>query len=356
LKEEFKNIIKVACLYMTSVIGAGFASGREIVQFFTIYYEGGFYGIVLAGFLFASVGMFVLDEVYIGRIKNYDEFLFPILGWRVGRLFEIAATLFMLSVFYIMAAGSTRILMDAAGLPFGCAVLITVLIYLIILSGGIRSILFLSSVTAPLLLAGMLLTGLFIIMFKDITVINIFSELYDTTHNWVFSSLLYVGYNSLISVAVMCSLLPYLKTRRTGITGGIIGGAMLCMAALVLNYAVYLFYNESVTKEIPLIFITQKYNKTLAAVYSVVLWFSMLVSAATSGYAFIDRFCIRLGINRSLAVTVVCALLVPLSSTGFSKLIASIYPVFGYIGLFMVVVILIRGTRSLLAELSGRKL
>jgi len=34
------------------------------------------------------------------------------------------------------------------------------------------------------------------------------------TDNWLVSSLLYVSYNSISGVAVMCSLLPYLKSRK----------------------------------------------------------------------------------------------------------------------------------------------
>jgi len=56
---------------------AGFASGQEIMQFFSSYYEGGFYGIVLAGVLFALIGYIVLVKVYSERIRNYEEFLFP---------------------------------------------------------------------------------------------------------------------------------------------------------------------------------------------------------------------------------------------------------------------------------------
>ena len=49
LREEKRNTVKVACIYMTTIIGAGFASGQEIIKFFVKYYSGGFYGIILAG-------------------------------------------------------------------------------------------------------------------------------------------------------------------------------------------------------------------------------------------------------------------------------------------------------------------
>lgn len=106
MSKELKNIIKVACIYATSIIGAGFASGQEIMQFFSIYKAGGFYGILLAGALFAAIGCTVLERVYCERIRNYEEFLFPTFGWLIGWLIEAAVTLFMFCLFCIMIAGS----------------------------------------------------------------------------------------------------------------------------------------------------------------------------------------------------------------------------------------------------------
>lgn len=89
----------MASIYIATIVGAGFASGREIVQFFTSYYRGGFYGILLTGVLFAFIGYTVLNKVYLERIQNYEEFLFPTVGWVLGWVMEIIVTLFMASVF-----------------------------------------------------------------------------------------------------------------------------------------------------------------------------------------------------------------------------------------------------------------
>ena len=77
--EEAKNIFKVAIIYIATIVGAGFASEGS-VQFFTSYYRGGFYGILLTGVLFAFIGYTVLNKVYLERIQNYEEFYFHS-GW-----------------------------------------------------------------------------------------------------------------------------------------------------------------------------------------------------------------------------------------------------------------------------------
>lgn len=355
MKGEVRNILKVACIYMATIIGAGFASGQEIVQFFSHYYEGGFYGILLAGLLFSILGYLVLDKVYTERIRNYDEFIFPALGWFAGWVVEIAATLFMLCLFCIMIAGSGNVLAAKLGIPFSSAVLVMSLVCLVFILTNIRGIITLSTFVTPILITGIILVGLYIITCRDVTVFNL-SDVYTVvTRNWVFSALIYVSYNSILSIVVMTSLLPYLKTRRTGKMGGILGGAMLCFIALILNTAISFFYPASAASELPVLSLVGKYNQLLGSIYALLLWVAMLVSAVTSGYCFVDRVCSKVRVDKRAIACIACALVIPLSNIGFSGLIASLYPIFGYIGLFVVFAILLQGARPVLSRAFSRR-
>lgn len=354
MKGEVRSIIKVACIYMATIIGAGFASGQEIVRFFTHYYEGGFYGIILAGILFGLIGAIVLNKVYCERISNYDEFLFPSVGWFLGWVMEIMVTLFMISLFCVMVAGMGNILMEKFKLPFNYGVALMAVLCMIIILTDIRGIVSLSSIVTPLLLIGIIAVGLYIIIFKDTSVFNISAGLGKITDNWFFSSLIYVSYNSILSIVVMCTLLPYLKTKRTGIVGGLLGGSFLCLVALILNTAIFIFAPHSLISEFPVLSIVQKYGSLLNIIYTFILWLAMFLSAVTSGYCFIERIGSKIRINEKIIALIICAVVIPLSSMGFSNLIATIYPIFGYLGLFMVFVVLFQGLRLLPRRLNKK--
>jgi uncharacterized membrane protein YkvI len=347
LRKEISNIIKVASIYMATIIGAGFASGREIVQFFSRYYNGGLYGLILAGLLFSAIGCIVLDKVFCERIQSYEELLFPMVGWGIGWFMEIAVSVFMLSVFSIMIAGAGKVLEDMLSVPFKCGILIMSLICMLVLVFGIRGVMALSTVVSPILITGMICTGLYIIAFKGIAVFNAAVYITPITHNWFFSALLYVSYNSISSVVVMCSLLPYLKTRKTGTFAGVLGGLSLCAVAFVINVVISMNHPDSLTHEIPVIDAIKKSNVYISYFYSFILWLAMLLSASANGYGFLSRVCGRIRISRRLAAIILCAIVIPLSSLGFSKLIAFIYPAFGYIGMFMVFAILITGVKKI---------
>lgn len=355
MSDENKNIIKVASIFVTSIIGAGFASGQEIMQFFSVYRLGGFYGVVLAGILFAITGSIVLLRVYNERIRNFEEFLFPTFGWRLGWFIDIAMTLFMLCIFCVMTAGSGDVLSDRLGIPFKYAALIMGVICTALIMTNIKGIVTLNTIIAPVLIAGIILIGLSIIFTGNTETFHASAYLKDLSDNWFFSSLLYVSYNGILAIVIMCSLLPYLKTRRTAVAGGITGGALLCFTALVIHAAIYQFYPVAFEKELPILAILKSFESPAGSLYAVILWLAMLTSAVTAGFCFAERVGTTMKINRRIVTVVMCVTAVPLSTLGFSRLISAIYPVFGYLGMFMILVILAQSAMKMFIRHCSRK-
>ncbi|MDP4092375.1 MAG: hypothetical protein Q8920_03350 [Bacillota bacterium] len=346
--------VKIACIYVATIIGAGFASGQEIVQFFSNYFKGGYYGIITAGILFSIIGYIVLDKVYRGRIRNYEEFLFPSVGWLMGWMMEIVSTLFMISVFCVMIAGMGNIIQDKLGIHFNYGIVIMAVFCMMVILTDIKGIVSLSTIVTPIMILGILAIGLYIIICKDTAVFNTYDFFKGITKNWFFSSLIYVSYNSIIAITVMCSMLPYLKSRRTAVSGGILGGAFLCVIALVLNTAIMIFSPGSLSDELPVLGIVKNYGSIVSVIYTFVLWLAMFLSAVTSGYCFVNRLSMKMRISPKIIAAVVCAVVIPMSSMGFSRLIATVYPIFGYIGLFLVFVVLTQGFRDIFLRVTHR--
>jgi uncharacterized membrane protein YkvI len=245
------------------------------------------------------------------------------------------------------------VLSDRLGIPFRYAVLLMGLLSMALILTNIKGIVTLSTFVTPVLIIGIMLAGLYIIFFGDSEVIKISGFLTRLSGNWFFSSLLYVSYNSILAIVMMCSLLPYIRTRRTARVGGILGGALLSMAALVINAAIFLFYPAAFEKELPILAILRGFSSSAGNLYAAILWLAMLVSAVTSGFCFTDRVGTALKLDRRFMAVILCAAAVPLSTLGFSKLIAAIYPVFGYLGLFIILVLMVQGFARLGEGLIG---
>lgn len=359
IKGDFSNILKVAFLYMATIIGAGFASGQEIIQFFSMYYAGGFFGIILAGLLFSIVGYIVLNKVFTERISSYDEFLFPMTGYFLGRVMEFIVMLFMACIMCVMIAGLGNVLVELTGLEYRFCVAISAVACMLTIMTNIRGIVTISSIVSPVLIAGIIFVGFYILASKDASVFNVSDKVRIITDNWVFSAILYVSYNTILSTVLMSRMLPYLKSSNVSKWGGIIGGGMLCITALIINTALYSFYPHSIVSEIPVLGIIQNNSKLLANLYSIILILAMYTSAVTSGYCLTERISSKMKVNYKLVGAILCAVAIPMSSLGFSSLISTLYPVFGYLGLFLLFVIFfqyIRGKVSKPQLHSDRKL
>jgi uncharacterized membrane protein YkvI len=242
-----------------------------------------------------------------------------------------------------MLAGIGSIIHEKTGIPVLAASAILSLICLFILLGDIKSIVNISTYAAPFLILGILGAGFYIIINNELETFSLFTIANKFPDNWWVSAILYVGYNTIITVVILCNLLPYLKSKNTGKAGGFIGGTLLAAIALVLNCSLSIFIHRD-TGAMPIITILGQYNFIAKEFYTAVLWLAMFLSAITSGFCFIDRLCSKLKTNRKLSAIVFCILAVPLSGVGFSELISTLYPAFGYIGLFLVILILLQGT------------
>lgn len=71
---NWKIAFQVAATYVGAVMGAGFASGQEIQQFFANFGYWGILGIVLSACLFAALGWIMIDLQERWRVSTYSDF------------------------------------------------------------------------------------------------------------------------------------------------------------------------------------------------------------------------------------------------------------------------------------------
>ncbi len=76
---------RVGFTYIGTVVGAGFASGQEIMQFFTVYGIGGIWGIVVVLFLFGWLGTRMMVMGARLKARSYEVFNQYLFGPRWGK-------------------------------------------------------------------------------------------------------------------------------------------------------------------------------------------------------------------------------------------------------------------------------
>ncbi len=331
---------KLACIYIGTVIGAGFASGQEIIHFFSIFGFKGIWGIGIATVLFSAIGAIVLHRVYNRKIKGYEDFIFPIFGKRLGKVIEIIITLFLLTGFCVMLAGSGAIFSQQFKLSYNIGIYLMSIMTFLTFMFSVRGISIVNSVLVPILIIGIATVGVMVILKEGFTYSNYDGASITNTGNWITSSVLYVSYNSISAIVIMTSLLAIIPNRKTAIKGGIVGGFGLGFLALFILIPTLIKYTDIQGLEIPMIKIAEVLGNQGGLLYSFVLWFSMFTTAISNGYGCIKRLSHLLKVKQNLMACMFCTLTMPLAKIGFANLVSTLYPLFGYLGLFMIISII----------------
>jgi uncharacterized membrane protein YkvI len=202
----------------------------------------------------------------------------------------------------------------------------------------IKGVTAVSVLLAPLLIVGIIILGLYLGLSNHIEVISKQSP--KLVGDWFSSSMLYVSYNSIILIAILPNLLQYINSKRSLYFGSILGVGVLCFMALIIYSVTASYYDIIQSSQIPIIKIIKEQRLSIMEAYGIVLLAAMFTSAVSSGFCFLKKISDGKVKKMRIYAFVMCSLAIPISLVGFSGMIRWLYPIFGYIGLFQVVLVI----------------
>ena len=91
---NIRNVLSVVCGYVAAVIGAGFASGQEIISFFVKYGKYSIIGVLLSCVIFSVFAYAVLSVCVEKNIEAYSDYLNNFFGYNIRKIVEIITLLF----------------------------------------------------------------------------------------------------------------------------------------------------------------------------------------------------------------------------------------------------------------------
>jgi len=343
MKKSKRNGIKIASVYIGTVLGAGFASGQELTKFFAAYGKGGMIGLFVAGVLFALIGWAVLETIYVEKIKSYEEYIDLLMGKYLSRFMKVLVSAFMFICFCTMFAGSGALLQQRFNLPYQTGVLMMAIACYITFLYDVKGVIAVNTILAPLLIIGIFILGINILLFREVDVMTTtlkqaFNIIND---NWVTSTIVYVSYNSITAVVVLTSLYSLVNSKAVARGSSILAGVSLSVLGLCLGVATLINYGKIKEVEIPMLEIVMGYIQTIQYIYLFVLISAMFTTAVANGYGVIDRMRNIFKIKSNYISSIIIILAMVVAQFGFSNMVGKIYPIFGYIGIFQIVIILL---------------
>ncbi|AWB44180.1 hypothetical protein DCC85_08055 [Paenibacillus sp. CAA11] len=334
------KIMQIAFTYIGTIVGAGFATGQEILRFFTQYGKWGTLAIVLSAALFIWLGTKMMLLAHDIRASSYEDLNRQLFGMKAGKWISLFTLIILIGVNSIMLAGAGSVFMEHLGLHYQTGLWITLIAAFLLLRNGIGAILQLNSIVVPL----MLTFSLFIIGHTaDLPTADRFLSL-STDKSlmaaWA-SPFMYTAFNLAMAQAVLVPIGSHTQNRQVLKWGGVIGGLGVGFMLLAGHFALSAHMPGITQFEIPMGSIARLLGTTIQLIYVMLIFMEIFSTFVADIYGMSLQLKQRTGLSERWLAPGIMAICYLTSQIGFSSLLSVLYPIFGMLSMVWVVMLIL---------------
>lgn len=326
------NGLKWMFLIIGTTIGAGYASGRELWQFF-----GAESGLAIAIFsILFMISCFTLMQISFSlRTGDYLPLLNLIVGKSLTKVYDFMIVIYLFSVTVIMLAGGGATL-EVFALPYSFGIILMACLLVCLFIWDIKGMTSVNGLLIPILIIGLTAVLISFLLKFDFSLQFSFFE----QKNWP-SSLPFTALNILPLIAVLAAIGGEMKTKGEMVIAAVGSGLILGALTFIYNESLLKVADKMSTYEIPLFAILQGYPYYLVLFMTVILWIAIFTTAASGMLGLISRYRQYVKLPAWLMAAALLLLMIPLTSFGFATLVAFLYPLYGVLNLYVLASILL---------------
>lgn len=276
----FQRIWLPGFLFQSVLIGGGYATGRELVEFFlSSGVAGGLLGMLVATVAFSVVAAVSFEVARITRSYNYRSFFHHLLG-RGWFFYELAYFVLGLLVLAVIGAAAGELVAKYLGISAGLgSICLMALIGLLVFWG--------TSLIEKVLAGWSFLLyatyALFVIWYLSQHGGQLVARLqeWEVGAGWLSGGIKYVGYNiAVIPIIFFC--VRHMESRRDALVAGVVAGPLAMIPAVLFFLAMSASYPAILEAPVPSDFMIQVLNLPwLSALFYVVI-FGTFVETGTA--------------------------------------------------------------------------
>jgi len=334
-----KKVLKTGSAFIGIIVGAGFASGKEVLQYFTSFGLLGIIGAIISTALFAYLGMILTRLGSRMQTTSHKEVIYKISGRYIGVIVDFIIIFTLFGVGVVMIAGAGANFSQQFGLPpFFGSLLVVVLIMLTVMLNVDKVVGIIGSIT-PFLILSVVLVSIYCLFTMDTSfaVLDPIAQSVKTTlPNWFVSAINYVSFNIAVGASMTLVMGGTEKDEKVAAWGGFVGGLGLGILILLSHLAIFSKIETVGDAQMPMLAIINDISPILGIFMAFVLYGMIFNTAVSMFYSFGARFIKTDTKKFNIFVLVTLIIGFGLSFVGFTDLVAYFYPVIGYFGLFLV--------------------
>ena len=338
-----KKTISIMLAYVGVLTGAGLASGQELMQYFVSFGIPGLFGLGAIGILHVLVGGIILQLGSHYLADSHIDVIEEVSNKYVGKFMDFALIINCFLMGFVMIAGAGSNLNQQFGFKPWIGSLICTLMIIFIGMLDFDKVTKVIGAFTPLIILFAVVGSIytFVTIKPDWQGLDQLSQsVISPLPNVALSTVNYFGL-CMISGISMAFVLGGSKTdsAEAGL-GGMLGGLMVAILTALVGFT--LFFTLPIVKDsdIPMQIVLENIHPTLGLIMSLIIFGMIFNSSISLFYSAARRFSdTENKFRRNLIIFTLLGF--ALSFMGFKKLMSILYPILGFLGLALTIILVI---------------
>ncbi|MDW4107595.1 hypothetical protein QI264_09375 [Staphylococcus saprophyticus] len=338
-----KEAVKIGFAYVGIVVGAGFSTGQEVMQFFSPYGLWSYIGVILSGLILGFIGRQVAKIGTAFDAQNHESTLDYLFGNKFSKIVDYLLIFFLFGISVTMLAGAGSTFEESFGVPTWLGALIMVIVIYITLLMDFNKIVRALGVVTPFLIILVVIIAAYYLFNGSIS----FGEVNDAVPDAsLVKGILYginygglafaVGFSTIVAIGGDAS------RRRVSGAGALFGGIVYTILLALINFALQSEFTKIEDASIPMLTLANDIHPWIGLVLSIIMLAVMYNTILGLMYSFAARFTELYSKKYHIFIVVMVIVAFALSFVGFAGLINFLYPIMGVVGLVVVIGVLVK--------------
>lgn len=346
------RVMTYAGAFIAFLIGSGFATGQEVLQYFSSYGYLGILGVIVVFLLFLYVG---IDFVTVGQKhqfpKGSDVYKYYC-GNIIGNFYDYFSIAFIYMSFIVMIGGAGATINQQYGLPISVGGIMMGILAASTVIFGLGKIVDIIGKIGPAIILLTVILGISAIIKNPQGLVNPSEtisklNLLKASSNWFYAAASYVGFCMLWLAGFMTSMGASSESKKESVLGVTFGAIGFSVALAIITLGILANIEQLAGSMVPSLILAGNVHPTLALIFSFIVVAGIYTTAVPLLWQVVARFSEE-KTNKFRMLTVVLAtvgvfigLRVP-----FDKLVNIIYVVNGYVGIILLGFMIVKTIRN----------
>lgn len=354
MKQKYNvgQVITYAGAFIALLIGSGFATGQEILQFFSSYRLYGLIGIMICFGLFTFAGLSFLNDGYYSKFEKPNQIYKLMCGNKIGVVVDYYAIFFIFLSYTVMIAGAQATAVQHFNAPkyVGGAIMAAVCIVVVML--GLGKIVDVIGKIGPVIAIMAIIIGIISILMnmdKLGSSLDLMDKLVESgkvkvaSSNFFLAAGSYVGFNMIWLVAFLAEVGNKAKSLKDAEAGVFVGSTGFSVAIFIMSIAIILSIPDLYDSQIPVLVLAGKIHPVLATVFSIFIMLGIFTTSVPLLWTVTGRFFDE-GTKKYKLFTLIAGIVGAIIglTLKFDSLVNIVYVVNGYIGMVLLAWMIIR--------------